>query len=432
MILLGYLHRVVFAGIMGLFLSSAVAHAEQLVGKASIAVDPMVLIERDESIEIAAMKPGATFKNMRSLGALKHRDLLVRIRYSEERSGVKLADEIELLPPVYFDQRMSFQHTEEFTFYFSGAGKGAHLLIDPRERAAWEAGHLPGAVSMPQAHLTEADLPQDKGRMLIFYSDGPQSSTGHEAARKALAWGYRNIKFYNEGFAGWTSEGNIPVVSAAHVERMMMSGTSFLLIDVRSAVRIQDGHIPGAISIPGETMERRDVYIEGRPYQLPLVVYGDSDNDPAAMRTAQRIAAWGYHREASIGVLDGGFESWRKSGRQVEKGDIAKNRNVAPSPASGEIAYEEFKKIWNKRDGKILLLNVLPSMARHFDWELHIPVGELYNRLDEIPKNREVVAYCSIGMQAQIAYHILKRNGFNRVRFLYRDPHIRYDGSISE
>lgn len=47
------------------------------------------------------------------------------------------------------------------------------------------------------------------------------------------------------------------------------------------------------------------------------------------------------------------------------------------------------------------------------EYSLHIPLNDLRNRLDEIPKNKIIVTYCQVGLRGYLAYRILKNKGFN-------------------
>lgn len=57
------------------------------------------------------------------------------------------------------------------------------------------------------------------------------------------------------------------------------------------------------------------------------------------------------------------------------------------------------------------------------DWErevyniggLHIPTGELLERLSEIPKDKEVVLYCEKGIRSTIAIQRLESYGFHNL-----------------
>ena len=49
---------------------------------------------------------------------------------------------------------------------------------------------------------------------------------------------------------------------------------------------------------------------------------------------------------------------------------------------------------------------------------LHIPLGQLRQRLHELPRNTELVLYCAIGVRAYNGARILMQNGFDQVRVL--------------
>jgi rhodanese-related sulfurtransferase len=54
----------------------------------------------------------------------------------------------------------------------------------------------------------------------------------------------------------------------------------------------------------------------------------------------------------------------------------------------------------------------------HIPEALHIPHTELRARLDEVPRDRPVYAYCRSGFRSYISYCDLKHNGFDDVAFL--------------
>ena len=49
---------------------------------------------------------------------------------------------------------------------------------------------------------------------------------------------------------------------------------------------------------------------------------------------------------------------------------------------------------------------------------LHIPLGELRQRMEELPKDQELVLYCSIGVRSYNGARILMQNGFSKVSIL--------------
>jgi rhodanese-related sulfurtransferase len=44
---------------------------------------------------------------------------------------------------------------------------------------------------------------------------------------------------------------------------------------------------------------------------------------------------------------------------------------------------------------------------------INIPVDALRDRINELPRERELVAYCHVGMRGYIATRILKQAGYN-------------------
>lgn len=56
--------------------------------------------------------------------------------------------------------------------------------------------------------------------------------------------------------------------------------------------------------------------------------------------------------------------------------------------------------------------------AGHIDGALHIPLGSLPARADELPRDRDVVVYCFMGGRGSRAAELLRRAGFGRARNL--------------
>lgn len=57
----------------------------------------------------------------------------------------------------------------------AGAGKGGFALVDARPAPKFNEGHIPGAINIYDAQFDKniAKLPEDKGKLLIFYCAGP-------------------------------------------------------------------------------------------------------------------------------------------------------------------------------------------------------------------------------------------------------------------
>lgn len=404
-------------------LLTEISNAETIEGRVKLSIYPMLLIESNRGIEIFAVQDSAKYRNMRHLGEAMPGSM-VRIRYNEEIAKVKITDDIELLPNVR--SRFSFEDIHEFTSFIKDADKNRYLLIDPRDKDEWDKGHMLGSISIPFNEMKEEALPDNREKILIFVSDGPQHSLAHEAAQKAMKMGYKNVRVFNEGISGLRSIGEFTAVSVDYLKKIMKDNAPFVLVDTRQRSRATEGHIPGAISIPADIFKLEDILVHGRHDDYPVIFYGEDENDASPLDAAKK--AVGY--PGIVSLLEGGFKKWNMDNRPVERGHMKTQRIYSPAQSSGEISYEEFKDLWNKRDGSVFILNVKSRNERyHFDWEKNIPYNELHLRIDEIPNDKEVVVYCSVGMRSAIAYQVLKKNGF-RVRFLNRQVDMRPDGTL--
>ena len=79
-------------------------------------------------------------------------------------------------------------------------------LLDVRSRAAYDAGHVPGAVSLPYAEIDAAALDALGDGLLVVYCWGPGCNGAHKAA-EALTRHGRQVKEMIGGFEYWVREG---------------------------------------------------------------------------------------------------------------------------------------------------------------------------------------------------------------------------------
>lgn len=89
--------------------------------------------------------------------------------------------------------------------------KGKTLLIDARTPSEYAAGHLPGAVNLSVAQVSGAEGATDprllKYKTLIVYGQDPSSITAKSLGKRLIATGYKDVRFYPDGFAGWKAAG---------------------------------------------------------------------------------------------------------------------------------------------------------------------------------------------------------------------------------
>ncbi len=79
-------------------------------------------------------------------------------------------------------------------------------------------------------------------------------------------------------------------VSSSDARRLVESGAR--LIDVRTREEFADGHLPGAVNIPVQELDRRMSELE--PRDKPVVLYCRSGNRSGHAARALRSAGWAH------------------------------------------------------------------------------------------------------------------------------------------
>ena len=89
------------------------------------------------------------------------------------------------------------------------------------------------------------------------------------------------------------------------------SKTPMNIVDVRRARDYEKGHVPGAVNLPEERWET----LQGLSQDKPNILYCYSVVCHLAAKAAVYFAGRGY----SVYEMDGGFESWKDYGLEVEQ-----------------------------------------------------------------------------------------------------------------
>ncbi|HZW06213.1 MAG TPA: rhodanese-like domain-containing protein [Phycisphaerales bacterium] len=89
--------------------------------------------------------------------------------------------------------------------------KQGTLLIDARTPAEFSAGHIPGAANISVAQVSGVEGATDprllRYKTLIVYGNDPGSITAKSLGKRLIATGYKDVRFFPEGFSGWQSAG---------------------------------------------------------------------------------------------------------------------------------------------------------------------------------------------------------------------------------
>lgn len=139
----------------------------------------------------------------------------------------------------------------------------SYVLIDLRSKKAATAGHIKGAVSIPQMELAAAkeEFPKDKSAPIILYNDDQASQESFGLIR---GWGYKNATVLDGGAKAWDGKffPGEPASKIVYVKKLKPGTITVdefeqiatakpadkVILDVRDSG--SEGTIPGAINIP--------------------------------------------------------------------------------------------------------------------------------------------------------------------------------------
>ena len=139
----------------------------------------------------------------------------------------------------------------------------AYVLVDLRSKKAATAGHIKGAVSIPEAELATAKdkFPKKKSAPIILYNDAPASAETFALVR---GWGYKNTTVLKGGANAWDGKffPGDPGSKIVYVKKLKPGQISIaefkiiaadtpsdkLILDVRDGG--MEGHIAGDLDIP--------------------------------------------------------------------------------------------------------------------------------------------------------------------------------------
>lgn len=170
--------------------------------------------------------------------------------------------------------------------------------------------------------------------------------------------------------------------------------TNALMLDTRKPEDFAKGHIANSISIglDGNFAQWVGEMIPDVQQEILLITYPDKEEEAIT-----RLSRVGY--DHTIGFLDGGFESWQKARKQVERiKRITANQFEKAYFGEGPLAFDIRKK--SEFD------------SEHVIGAINVPLNELNQHLSQFPIDKPFVIYCEGGYRSMIAASILMQRGW--------------------
>lgn len=198
------------------------------------------------------------------------------------------------------------------------------------------------------------------------------------------------------GWKGYTE------IAAPGLKKLMETENPLVVFPL-SLIEYNDLHIPGSVQIPLETLEK------GLPAdrERPLVFYCLGTTCTASWRAAEKAVKAGYKK---VYAFREGLPGWVAAGYPTETAE------KLPEVALKKISTENLRDILLRGEEMVLLDVRLRRDAEKFWIEnanrLYIPLDELPQRYEEIPRDRRVAVICLKGKRSPTVIRYLSGKGY--------------------
>ena len=281
-----------------------------------------------------------------------------------------------------------------------------------KQQGEKRGGHIIGARSIPlkwTKYMDWIEVVYSKGismknRIIIY---GYTADEADEVVRYFDNAGFENISVYNQFINEWVANEDLPMehlgrytnlVSADWVNELISGGKpaeydNDKYVVVHSHYRNRDaylsGHIPGAIDMDTLALEATETWNRRSPEELKValeahgidadttvIMYGKfmtpNNDDEFPGSAAGHIGAIRntmimlYAGVKDVRVLNGGFQSWKDAGFEINMDDVAKNAIIdfgVSIPANPEIIVDipKAKEMIQSPDADIICVRSWPE-----------------------------------------------------------------------
>jgi len=271
------------------------------------------------------------------------------------------------------------------------AGPSPHAVLDLRERAAYEGGHIFRATNLPR-RLLEFRLSQlvtaKRTPIVLCDADGRLAALALPTVR---AMGFTDVRVLDGGLEAWRREGRgtitginvpskafgewalhtlgTPQIPPHELKAWIDGGRDMVIVDSRTPEEYARGCIPGAWSMPGGEIMLRIGELAKSP-QTTIVVH-------CGGRTRSYIGAESLRRMElpnPIVALENGTMGWELAGLTLERGagrrvaEVSEAGRKCAAAAAARIAKEDgiasiapadLTTLWDRRaEENVALLDV--------------------------------------------------------------------------
>lgn len=175
---------------------------------------------------------------------------------------------------------------------------------------------------------------------------------------------------------------------------VLANETHALILDTRKPEEFAKGFIPNSINIGLDGNFAMWVGEMIPDIKQEILIVAEPGREEEAIIRLSRV---GY--DHSIGYLDGGFDTWVKAGKEIDK---VVRMNVYDFAE----AYQDNPVIIDVRKRS-------EFDSEHVVGAINVPLNEINKHLSEIPKDKPFILHCAGGYRSMIAASILKSRGYD-------------------
>lgn len=172
--------------------------------------------------------------------------------------------------------------------------------------------------------------------------------------------------------------------------------TNALILDVRHQDEFEEGHIPNSIFIGLSGGFAPWVGALILDYKQPILLVTPKGKEE---ETIIRLSRVGY--DNTIGYLDGGFETWKKSGKEYD--------------TITSVTATQLAQIWHENPLVFDVRKPGEYQSEHIDNVPSTPLDFINDFVAEFPKEKPFYLHCAGGYRSMIAASILKSRGYHNV-----------------
>lgn len=171
--------------------------------------------------------------------------------------------------------------------------------------------------------------------------------------------------------------------------------TGALVLDTRDPEDFAKGFIPNSVNIglDGNFAQWVGELIPSVQQEILLITYPGKEEEAVT-----RLSRVGY--DNTVGILSGGFESWKSSGKDTEY--------------VNRISVSELEKAYLSDSPLIIDVRKKSEFdSEHVIGAANVPLNQINEHLSSFPKDKPFILHCQGGYRSMVAASILKQRGWS-------------------